>query len=58
LERLHELWLELTRGEFGSKLHHRDVIGVALQRLERDLHESSERRGEAMVDIEAELRHH
>jgi amino acid transporter/nucleotide-binding universal stress UspA family protein len=57
LERLHSLWLRLTDGAFGSKLHHRDVLGVALQRLERDL-EGNGRRDEALGDIERELRHH
>jgi hypothetical protein len=37
LERLHDLWLRLTELGFGSKLHHRDVVGVALRRLEKDL---------------------
>src|SRR5262249_16846550 len=37
LDRLHELWLRLAEKGFGSKLHHRDVVGVALRRLERDL---------------------
>ena len=34
---LHRLWLKLTRGETGQILHHRDIIRVALRRLERDL---------------------
>ncbi|HYA17913.1 MAG TPA: APC family permease [Bryobacteraceae bacterium] len=58
VERLHDLWLQLTSGPFNSKLHHRDVISVALQRLERDLNESSDRRDQALLDIESELRHH
>ncbi len=37
LDLLHELWLRLSQGGSGSKLHHRDVVGVALRRLERDL---------------------
>jgi amino acid transporter len=38
VERLHELWLRLSdEATVGSKLHHRDVVGVALRRLERDL---------------------
>jgi hypothetical protein len=57
LDRLHNLWLQLTEGQFGSKLHHRDVIGVALQRLERDL-DANGRRDEALADIDSELRHH
>ena len=28
LDRLHDLWLDL-QNEFGSRLHHRDVVGVA-----------------------------
>ena len=28
--RLHELWLKLTRDRFGARLHHRDVVSVAL----------------------------
>ncbi|MCU1261667.1 MAG: amino acid transporter [Bryobacterales bacterium] len=54
LERLHDLWLDLTSHEFGSKLHHRDVVGVALRRLERDL--ETERRTEAVTDLNNELR--
>jgi hypothetical protein len=39
VDRLHDLWLELTEKEgFGSRLHHRDVVGLALRRLEGDLH--------------------
>jgi amino acid transporter len=38
LDRLHDLWLELSGKEgFGSKLHHRDVIGLALHRLQNEL---------------------
>jgi len=54
LERLHHLWLGLTSTDFASNLHHRDVVGVALRRLERDL--EGERRGEAVVDLNQELR--
>ena len=58
VERLHSLWLRLSGGTFGSKLHHRDVLGVALQRLERDLEEERGRREEALADIDSELRQH
>jgi len=57
LERLHGMWLKLTQNEFNAKLHHRDVVGVALQRLKRDL-ESADRHAEAVADIQEELRHH
>ena len=35
---LHDLWLQMSgEGECGSRLHHRDVVGIALWRLKRDL---------------------
>ncbi len=38
MDRLHKIWLRLTQEEgIGSKLHHRDVVGMALRRLEEDL---------------------
>jgi amino acid transporter len=38
VDRLHDLWLRLTQAEgVGSKLHHRDIVGIALRRLENDL---------------------
>ncbi|MBI3696191.1 MAG: APC family permease, partial [Acidobacteria bacterium] len=51
---LHELWLRLSRDGFGSRLHHRDVVGVALRRLEREL--DSEKRAEILADFEKEVR--
>jgi hypothetical protein len=57
VDRLHHLWLRLSQGAFGSKLHHRDVIGVALRRLERDL-EDGDRHEEALADLDYEVRHH
>jgi amino acid transporter len=54
LDRLHVLWLRLSEGVFGSRLHHRDVIGVALRRLEKDL--QNDRREEALEDLNRELR--
>jgi amino acid transporter len=57
LDRLHDLWLRLSQGGLGSKLHHRDVIGVALRRLERDL-EDAERHEQALADLDFEVRHH
>jgi amino acid transporter len=55
LDRLHEIWLKLTQKEgFGSKLHHRDVVGVALRRLEQDL--ASQDREQAIEDLRAEVR--
>jgi hypothetical protein len=38
VDRLHELWLRLSEEtSLGSKLHHRDIVGLALNRLEHDL---------------------
>jgi amino acid transporter len=53
LDRAHELWLRLQEN-FGSRVHHRDVVGVALRRLERDL--ETERRAEVLEDLGKELR--
>ncbi|MGA2327033.1 MAG: APC family permease [Bryobacteraceae bacterium] len=53
--RLHELWLELSEREgLGSKLHHRDVVGLALRRLEQEL--SSQERQQIIEDLKRELR--
>ncbi len=55
IERLHELWLRLSDiEEFGSRLHHRDVVSLALRRLERDL--AAEKREEVLEDLRKELR--
>jgi len=38
VDRLHDLWLQLTEDSAaGSRLHHRDVVGLALKRLADDL---------------------
>ena len=38
VDRLHRIWLRLSgHADIGSRLHHRDVIGLALRRLEHDL---------------------
>jgi len=52
---VHDVWLELS-AEFGSKLHHRDVVSVALQRLVRDLHSNS--RHNVVEDVGDEIRRH
>ena len=55
MDRLHELWLQLSeRVGLGSKLHHRDVVGTALRRLEQDL--TSERSEDVVEDIRRNLR--
>ena len=38
VELLHDLWLQLSVDEAtGSKLHHRDAVGLALRGLRRDM---------------------
>jgi hypothetical protein len=49
----HKLWLELSCMGPGSKLHHRDVIGVALRRMSDEFH--SERKEEVVGDVLREL---
>jgi len=39
---VHRLWLELSEKGPGAKLRHRDIVGVALRRLEEDLREGRE----------------
>jgi amino acid transporter len=51
---VHDLWLELS-DDFGSKLHHRDVVGVALRRMDKELH--SKERPEVISDVREELEH-
>jgi amino acid transporter len=57
VDRLHDLWLRLT-SEYGisSKLHHRDVVGVALERLHDDL--DSQKRGEVLDAVEKVINRH
>jgi hypothetical protein len=52
---LHDLWLNLSQSEtLGSKLHHRDIVGVALRRLQKDLSEQG--RENVVSEVEKELR--
>lgn len=53
--RLHDLWLRLTREKFGAELHHRDVVGVALKRLDEDL-KNPDRKSEVLHDFYVELK--
>ena len=54
VDTVHALWLELSE-RFGSRVHHRDVVGVALQRMVRHL--QSNERDEVLKDVQEELRH-
>jgi hypothetical protein len=52
---LHEIWLKLSQSEsLGSRLHHRDIVGVALRRLHKDL--SGEPREGVIEAVQKELR--
>src|SRR6266699_3173710 len=53
--RVHELWLELSDKYAGSKLHHRDVVSVALRRMQQEL--DSDKRDEIVRDILVEIEH-
>jgi len=53
LDRVHDLWLALQEN-FGSRLHHRDVVGLALRRLQKDL--ESERKEEVVEELGKDLR--
>jgi hypothetical protein len=51
---VHRLWTELTeRPNIGGRLHHRDVVSVALRRLDQELH--SKQSGDVVADFEREL---
>lgn len=55
VERVHDIWLELSDKEgFGARIHHRDIMGVALRRMERDL--EGERRRDVLRDLQKELK--
>jgi len=54
IDLVHELWQELSdRPGIGGRLHHRDVVGVALRRLEQQLHSRSY--SEVVADVEREM---
>jgi amino acid transporter len=53
IELAHRLWLALSGKGLGAKLHHRDVIGVALRRMAVDL--ESERSPDVMGDVVKEV---
>lgn len=57
VDRLHDIWLSLSADEkFGCRLHHRDVVGLALRRLEADLENRD--REEVLRDLEQDLKNH
>lgn len=57
VDKLHDLWLKLSADDaLGSKLHHRDVVGLALRRLEQDLNGNA--REDLLRQLNNELRKH
>ncbi len=55
VDRLHELWLRLSESKsVGARLHHRDVVGLALRRLEKEL--TGAEREEILRELEQDLR--
>ena len=53
IDLVHELWLEVSEKYTGAKLHHRDVVGVALRRMREQL--QSRERTEVIEDIQHEI---
>ncbi len=57
IDKLHNLWLRLSEDDaLGAKLHHRDVVGLALRKLQDEL--SGPEREEVLRRLREELRHH
>jgi amino acid transporter len=53
IDLVHRLWLQLKERGPGAKLHHRDVVSVALRRMSSEL--GSERANEVVDDILREI---
>jgi amino acid transporter len=52
---VHDIWLEVSEKYAGSKLHHRDVVGVALRRMQEQL--QSDQHQDVVRDILTEIEH-
>src|SRR6266446_5921011 len=55
IDLVHEMWLDVSDKYAGSKLHHRDIVGVALRRMHEELNSSL--RDDVVHDILEELEH-
>jgi amino acid transporter len=55
IDLVHSLWLELSEKHAGSKLHHRDIVGVALRRMREQL--QSNERHDVVRDVMDEVEH-
>jgi amino acid transporter len=57
VDKLHDIWLKLSKDEkLGSRLHHRDIVGYALRRLESEL--DSTQHDEILQQLSTEVRDH
>lgn len=55
VDKCHEIWLRLSGEEnLGAKLHHRDVVGLALRRLADDL--DTDEKQQVLDELQRELR--
>ena len=52
---VHDIWLEISEKYAGSKLHHRDVVGVALRRMQEQLR--TDQHQDVVKDILNEIEH-
>jgi amino acid transporter len=52
IELVHDMWLRLSE-RLGSALHHRDIVGVALRRMNQELRSSQQ--SEVLSDVVKEL---
>ncbi len=52
---VHDMWLELSERYAGAKLHHRDIVGVALRRMRQQLR--TDLRDAVIKDILEEVGH-
>ena len=53
---VHEIWREISDQYAGSKVHHRDIVGVALRRMREQM--KSPERDNVIHDVLDELSHH
>src|SRR5258708_4312006 len=49
IDLVHEMWLDVSEKYAGSKVHHRDIVGVALRRMHGEL--NSTQRDDVVRDI-------
>jgi amino acid transporter len=55
IDLVHQLWLDITHDPGGEDLHHKDIVTIALSRLERDL--KGQNRREVLTEVRADMHH-